>query len=236
MTSLSSIREKGVRILILSEYGIEPVDHPIDVNRVLRRAGMLSVREEEGGELLDPGSSAAFAVADHQIAHIYSDSPESLNRAREALEEVDGIERILDRDAQKQFNIDHPRSGDLVLVARKGSWFNYHYWLEDKNAPDFSRTVDIHRKPGYDPLELYLDPELAFPSPQHRDLSSQKETWLPWVTRGHSARPTSGKGFPRKDDRRPFTFSHPYGSRGNCSRSRGGSLYRNLGNRSKIIV
>ncbi len=154
---------RGVRILILSEYGIEQVNHPIQINRLLREAGFLKVREEEGLELLDAGASDAFAVADHQVAHVYTSPVTPLEKVRQQMEDLDGVELCLDRDEQKEFGIDHDRSGDLVLVADKGSWFSYNYWLEDECAPDFARTVDIHRKPGYDPLDLYLDPALAFP-------------------------------------------------------------------------
>lgn len=156
-------RKRGVQILILSEYGIEPVDRSVPINRFLREAALLEVREEEGLELLDPVASRAFAVADHQMAHVYTDSPESLQAAREVCQSARGIAHCLDRADQTAFGIDHDRSGDLVLVAEKGAWFSYPYWLEDSHAPDFARTVDIHRKPGYDPLELFLDPSLRFP-------------------------------------------------------------------------
>ncbi|MCB9769662.1 MAG: alkaline phosphatase family protein [Candidatus Omnitrophica bacterium] len=156
-------RNRGVRILILSEYGIESVNRPIEVNRALRRAGLIHVREEEGHELLDAGASRAFAVADHQVAHVYVNSLNHLDAAREVLGGLAGVAQCLDRDEQNELGIDHQRSGDLVLVAEKGAWFNYHYWLDDRRAPDFARTVDIHRKPGYDPLELYVDPEISVP-------------------------------------------------------------------------
>ncbi|MCA9429292.1 MAG: alkaline phosphatase family protein, partial [Candidatus Omnitrophica bacterium] len=156
-------RDRGVRILILSEYGIESVNRPIEVNRALRRAGLIHVREEEGHELLDAGASRAFAVADHQVAHVYVNSLNHLDAAREVLGGLAGVAQCLDRDEQNELGIDHQRSGDLVLVAEKGAWFNYHYWLDDRRAPDFARTVDIHRKPGYDPLELYIDPEIRLP-------------------------------------------------------------------------
>lgn len=157
-------RKRGVQILILSEYGIEPVDRSVPINRFLREAALLEVREEEGLELLDPVASRAFAVADHQMAHVYTDSPESLQAAREVCQSARGIAHCLDRADQTAFGIDHDRSGDLVLVAEKGAWFSYPYWLEDSHAPDFARTVDIHRKPGYDPCELFVDPSLKVPA------------------------------------------------------------------------
>jgi predicted AlkP superfamily pyrophosphatase or phosphodiesterase len=150
--------ERGVRVIICSEYGIEPVTDAVAVNRALREAGGLAVREEQGLELLDAGASSAFAVADHQVAHVYVRRSEEVPRWVAICRELDGVEQVLDRAAQAETGIDHPRAGDLVLVAAPGRWFTYDYWLDDRAAPDFARTVDIHRKPGYDPRELFLDP------------------------------------------------------------------------------
>lgn len=154
---------RDARVIVVSEYGIEPVDAAVEPNRVLRQAGMLSVREEEGLEILDAGASHAFAVADHQLAHVYVRSESDLDGVAEMFAAVDGIEAVRDRAAQRAMGLDHSRAGDLVLVARPGAWFTYRYWLDDARAPDFARTVDIHRKPGYDPLELFVDPTIRFP-------------------------------------------------------------------------
>ena len=154
---------QNAQIVVLSEYGITPVSQPIHLNRLFRENGLLSVREELGRELLDPGASEAFAVADHQIAHIYVRSAANLSKVRSLLEKVDGIAHILDEKGKKEFNINHDRAGDLVVVANPHAWFTYYYWLDDKRAPDFARTVDIHRKPGYDPVELFIDPQIPFP-------------------------------------------------------------------------
>ena len=148
----------GRQTLIVSEYGIEPVQRPISINRELRRKGLLEIAPNDGDELLDFGRSRAFAVADHQIAHVYVRNPDDLSLVRRALEGIDGIESIWG-DAEKALRgLDHPRSGELVCLAERGAWFTYYYWLDDALAPDFARTVDIHRKPGYDPVELFLDP------------------------------------------------------------------------------
>lgn len=160
---IDSLESQGVRVIVLSEYGIEPVSSAIAVNRALRAEGALRVREEEGLELLDAGASEAFAVADHQIAHVYLHSRDRINRYKEVCRRIAGVEQVLDREAQASLGLDHERSGDLVLVAAEGRWFCYNYWLDDAKAPDFARTVDIHRKPGYDPVELFLDPALAAP-------------------------------------------------------------------------
>lgn len=155
--------ERGVRAVVLSEYGIVRVSEPVHVNRALRQAGLIEVREELGREALDAGSSPAFAVADHQVAHVYLNDPSKYDRVREILEALPGVEAVLDRDGKARARLDHPRAGDLVAVARRDAWFTYYYWLDDRRAPDFARTVDIHRKPGYDPAELFVDPRLPAP-------------------------------------------------------------------------
>jgi predicted AlkP superfamily pyrophosphatase or phosphodiesterase len=154
---------QGARVIVLSEYGIEPVTTPVHLNRVLRERGLLAVREELGRELLDPGASSAFAVADHQVAHVYVNDPTRLAEVRVALEETAGVAEVLGEDGKRQAGLAHPRSGELVAIAEPGAWFTYYYWLADDRAPDFARTVDIHRKPGYDPVELFVDPQLRFP-------------------------------------------------------------------------
>ncbi|MFM8706333.1 MAG: alkaline phosphatase family protein, partial [Planctomycetia bacterium] len=156
--------DSGRTVAVVSEYGITPVSAGVDINRVLRRAGLLRVQEVDlGWELLDAGGSAAFAVADHQLAHVYVKQPERVAEVRAILEATPGVAEVLDRDAQAAHGLDHARSGDLVAVAAADRWFTYYYWLDDARMPDFARTVDIHRKPGYDPAELFVDPTLAFP-------------------------------------------------------------------------
>jgi predicted AlkP superfamily pyrophosphatase or phosphodiesterase len=154
---------QGVRVIVVSEYGIEAVSEAVAINRVLREEGGVRVREEQGLELLDPGASEAFAVADHQVAHVYVKDPARLVRYADICRAIPGVGQVLDRAGQAQLRLDHERAGDLVLVASEGCWFCYNYWLDDSQAPDFARTVDIHRKPGYDPVELFLDPRLGSP-------------------------------------------------------------------------
>lgn len=160
---LAYFNNRNVRVILLSEYGIEPVDTPIAINRLLRDHGSLAVREEQGLELLDAGASDAFAVADHQVAHIYLRNETDIDHYARLLSDIHGIDLLLTRRDQPEYNIAHPRSGDIVLVAKPGCWFTYDYWLNDSRAPDFARTVDIHRKPGYDPRELFLNPNLTAP-------------------------------------------------------------------------
>lgn len=157
-------RESDADVIVLSEYGITPTCRAIPLNRILREQGFLRVRRERlGWETLDCGASRAFAVADHQIAHVYVRRPEDLSSVRRVLQQLDGVERVLDREGQKAYGLDHDRSGDLVAVSSRDTWFSYYYWLEDRLAPDYARTVDIHRKPGYDPVELFVDPSIRMP-------------------------------------------------------------------------
>jgi predicted AlkP superfamily pyrophosphatase or phosphodiesterase len=153
----------GTRIIVVSEYGITPVSDAVHINRALREAGLIQVRPELGRELLDAGASRAFAVADHQVAHIYIQQGTNVAEMRTLLEGLDGVEQVLDDDGKRAFGLDHPRSGELVAISEPDRWFSYYYWLDDTRAPDFARTVDIHRKPGYDPVELFVDPAIRFP-------------------------------------------------------------------------
>jgi predicted AlkP superfamily pyrophosphatase or phosphodiesterase len=152
-------QNKGARIILLSEYGINPVSNPIHINRILREAGHLCVRQERWYELLDAGASPAFATADHQIAHVYIQDKSLVGTIKDLLENTPGIAKVLDQAGQATHHLDHERSGDLVAVAEPDSWFTYYYWLDDKKAPDYAKLVDIHRKPGYDPVEMFMDPK-----------------------------------------------------------------------------
>ena len=160
---IDQARERGARVIVLSEYGITQVSTPVHINRALRAAGHIEVRPELGLEQLDTGASSAFAVADHQVAHVYVRDPAQVAEIKKLLEGVAGIERVLDADGKVEFGLDHPRSGELVAISEPDRWFTYYYWLDDAVAPDFARTVDIHRKPGYDPVELFVDPAIHLP-------------------------------------------------------------------------
>mgnify|MGYP003335347205 CR=1 FL=1 len=161
---IDAAREIGAEIIALSEYAITAVSKPIAINRILRRHGYVTVRREPlGWETLDCGASRAFAVADHQVAHVYIHNPEDIRAVKLLLSQSDGIDLVLDRGEQQQFGLNHERSGDLVVVSAEDAWFTYYFWEDDRLAPDYARTIDIHRKPGYDPMELFLDPKLSFP-------------------------------------------------------------------------
>jgi predicted AlkP superfamily pyrophosphatase or phosphodiesterase len=154
---------RSVQIVLLSEYGITNVNTPVHLNRLFRQQGWLTVKDELGLELLDCGASKVFAVADHQVAHIYLNDPSLENSVRKLLEKLDAAETILGKAEKAAAGIDHLRAGDLIAIAKENTWFTYYYWFDDSIAPDFARTVDIHRKPGYDPVELFLDPQLKLP-------------------------------------------------------------------------
>jgi predicted AlkP superfamily pyrophosphatase or phosphodiesterase len=151
----------GAEVVAFSEYGIAPVSRAVLPNRALREAGLLAVRDGPFGETLDVFESRAFAVCDHQVAHVYARDEADRAAARRVLESVDGVGAVAE-PAGPPGAYRH-RAGDLVLHAAPDAWFAYPYWLDDRRAPDFARTVDIHRKPGYDPCELFVDPAIAFP-------------------------------------------------------------------------
>jgi predicted AlkP superfamily pyrophosphatase or phosphodiesterase len=155
---LAAARAAGAVVVVLSEYGITPVSRPVALNRVLRRAGLLATYEQAGMEYLDPWRSRAFAVADHQAAHVQVRDPSDVDGVAALLAGVPGVAEVLGAAGKAAYRIDHERAGDLVCVAEPDAWFSYYYWLEDDRAPDFARTVEIHRKPGYDPAELFFDP------------------------------------------------------------------------------
>ena len=160
---IADAERDGAGVIVLSEYGIGAVDTPIHINRALREAGFLRVRKETSGEHLDPAASDAFAVADHQIAHVYVQRPELIPTVASVIAALPGVEHVASPVERPDWGLDHPRSGELIALAAKHAWFTYYHWLDDAQAPDYARTVDIHRKPGYDPVELFLDPAIKAP-------------------------------------------------------------------------
>ena len=146
-------------VVIVSEYGIERCSQGITINRALREAGLLAVTTNATGELLDPGQSTAFAVCDHQIAHVYCANDDAQKKATEIINKLDGIDRLYQLDERHEIGLDHERSGELIALAAPDYWFQYDYWLEHKKRPDFANSIEIHKKPGYDPRELFFDPK-----------------------------------------------------------------------------
>ncbi|MCI0462930.1 MAG: alkaline phosphatase family protein, partial [Gemmataceae bacterium] len=156
-------REVGARVWVVNEYTHLQVSRAVEPNRMLRRAGLLAVREGPFGEMLDTFESRAFACCDHQIAHVYVNEPADLPRVRDALAGLVGAARLVSGEERAEWGLRHERAGDLILLAERDAWFAYPYWLDDRRAPDFARTVNIHAKPGYDPCELFFDPRLLWP-------------------------------------------------------------------------
>ncbi len=151
---------KNANIIILSEYGIVPVSRPVHLNRVFRNNGLLQLRVERGLELLDAGASKAFVVSDHQVAHVYINDKNVVDQVKTILEATPGIALILDEAGKKAHGVDHERAGDFIVVAAAESWFTYYFWLDDAKAPDYARCVDIFKKPGYDPVEMFMSSKL----------------------------------------------------------------------------
>jgi predicted AlkP superfamily pyrophosphatase or phosphodiesterase len=160
---LDAAKAAAARVWVVSEYGHCDVSTPVYLNRVLRNAGLLAVRPGPFGEILDTFGSRAFAVCDHQLAHVYVRDPADVARTAEAIAAEPGVGRVLTGEGRAEFGLDHARSGELVALSTPDAWFAYPFWLDEGVAPDYARTVDIHRKPGYDPCELFLDPKIPWP-------------------------------------------------------------------------
>jgi predicted AlkP superfamily pyrophosphatase or phosphodiesterase len=157
-------QQRGYDVVVVSEYGITDVKRPIHINRILRQAGLIRTQKIlDQWELLDCGACQAFAVADHQLAHVYLKNPGQSSKVIELLSKQEGIERVYSHSERAEIGLDHCRAGDIIAIAQRDAWFTYYYWQDDRWAPDFARCVDIHRKPGYDPVELFVDPKIALP-------------------------------------------------------------------------
>jgi predicted AlkP superfamily pyrophosphatase or phosphodiesterase len=171
---------RGAQVIVLSEYGVNEVSTPVHLNRLLRSHGLLTARSERGREMLDTESSAAFAVADHQIAHVYVNDSRRKEEVRRLLESADGVETVLADREKRACRLDHEHSGDFVAIARSDAWFTYYYWTDDGRAPDFARAVEPHRKPGHDPAELFIDPALRMPTLKLAWTLLKKKLGLRW--------------------------------------------------------
>ncbi|QDT37311.1 alkaline phosphatase family protein [Stratiformator vulcanicus] len=143
--------------LAASEYVITPVSDVQFPNRLLRELGLLSIDDQDGAEHLNPARSDAWALVDHQFAHVFVKNAEDVERIAQSIRDAGIAERVLVGSERAAVGLDHPRAGEIVLVSRSDSWFAYYWWTDDAKAPAFARTVDIHRKPGYDPVEMFID-------------------------------------------------------------------------------
>jgi predicted AlkP superfamily pyrophosphatase or phosphodiesterase len=148
--------QEETQFTIISEYAFNDVNGAVPLNLVLRDAGLLSIRTIQEREYLDFEYSKAFAMVDHQVAHIYIKKGYE-KETTAALETTAGVDRILDGKGKQELAVDHERSGELIAISARDRWFSYYWWYDESRAPDFAHKVDIHRKPGYDPVELFID-------------------------------------------------------------------------------
>jgi len=143
--------------LVVSEYALTDVSRVIYPNRVLRDAGLAVIEERDGREYLSLEKSGAFAVVDHQFAHVYVKERADIDAASGLFEGLPGIADVVFGEARAKLGVDHPRSGEVVVVCKPDTWLAYYWWHNDAKAPPYARTVDIHAKPGYDPVEMFID-------------------------------------------------------------------------------
>lgn len=187
----------GAIPIVVSEYGLVPVSKSVSINRALRQAGLLAVRNGPFGEVMLPGDSEAFAVVDHQVAHLYVRDHARMAEIQKFVQSLDGVASVVH---PSELDLDHPRSGEWIVLAEENAWFNYYYWLNDSHAPDFAKTVDIHRKPGYDPVELFMSSKIraAYRLAQKKLGFRYKMDVIPLdaslVQGSHGLRPTPGQG------------------------------------------
>lgn len=181
---IADYEARGAQVILLSAYGASDVSRPVHLNRLLREHGLLAVRDERGADVMDPGASAAFAVADHQIAHVYVNDRARAREVRALLHHIEGVAAVLDEAGKREQQLDHARAGDFIVVAHPDAWFSYHYWTDPERAPDFARTVDPERKPGYEPLELFSEVARGLPSLRLRAkrLAQGLGLWVPMDT------------------------------------------------------
>jgi predicted AlkP superfamily pyrophosphatase or phosphodiesterase len=170
---IHSLEKTGIwensTICVFSEYSLSNVTGAVLLNLELRRAGFLKVREIETREYLDFEMSRAFAMVDHQVAHIYVKNRRDIEPVNNFVAGIPGVNKVLSKDLKALLKIDHERSGELVAISDPDKWFAYYWWENSEIAPDFAFNIDIHRKPGYDPLELFMDKK-TFKIPQTPEL------------------------------------------------------------------
>ncbi|MFC1591326.1 nucleotide pyrophosphatase/phosphodiesterase family protein [Thermodesulfobacteriota bacterium] len=153
----SAAKKQGYQLLIFGDYAVTDVSRTVFPNRVLYETGFLQCREVKGMLYPDVYTSRAFAMVDHQVAHVILQDKALAHEIAQIFSSVPGVGSVSDAAAQKKLGMAHRRSGDLLLAAEQGTWFAYPWWHEPARAPDYARHVDIHNKPGYDPCELFWD-------------------------------------------------------------------------------
>lgn len=154
---LDDARISDYEVLVFGDYAMGPVTGDVVFpNRALLEADLMKTRRIKHMLYPDFHESRAFAVTDHEVAHVYVAESDHLEAARRCLAATEGVGRVLDRAAVRELGLDHPRSGELVIVAEEGAWFAFPWWKRKREAPEYAKHVDIHNKPGYDPCELFF--------------------------------------------------------------------------------
>jgi hypothetical protein len=174
---LDFFEERHCRVVILSEYGITPVSRPIHPNRILREAGLISLKVDLGRETLDPGSSRAFAVADHQLCHVYVRDRKDIARVRELFTGLPGVEQVLDDAGKRAHGLDHERSGELVLLAAADSWFTYYWWLADDDGAGLCPDGEYPRQAGLRPVRTVPRSGDRLSPAEDRHDAGQEDCW-----------------------------------------------------------
>ena len=199
---LSAAEKSGAAVIVLSEYGITEVSGPVHINRALREAGLLRVRPEQMGEQLDPGASEAFAVADHQVAHVYVRRPERVAEVAALLRSLDGVEAVWTEADKRDRGLDHPRSGEIVVVSRADRWFTYYYWLDRRGGAGLRAHRRHPSQAGLRPGGALRRPANSPAGPEGGLDPAQTKAGLPFLARRDLARCRSGERLARSPDRR----------------------------------
>lgn len=146
---------QGCALTVCGDYAIAAVERaPARPNATLRAAGLFAVRPVAGRAYPDFYTSRAFALCDHEVAHVHVRREEDVECVARLLERT-GDYACVERRAGQDWA--HPSAGEILLLAKKGSWCAYPWWTDRREAPDWATHIDIHNKPGYDPCELLFD-------------------------------------------------------------------------------
>ena len=151
---LDAADELGYEAVIWGDYSIVPVSRVVYPNRALLKAGLFAVREVNGRQYQNLYEAKAFAMTDHQVAHVFVEDGVHIPQVQVLLASLPGVAATL---TPEEAGLSHPNCGELVLLAEADSWFAYQWWDDDRTAPDYANHVDIHSKIGYDPCELFWE-------------------------------------------------------------------------------
>lgn len=154
---IAACEKNNYDYLIYGDYEINQVKRgAVFPNRRLMDAGLFRTRAVD--EMLYPDffHYEAFAMVDHEVAHVYVADPAKIEFVRNTFVGLPGVEKVWTRAEAAAVGLNHPNSGELILLAEPGAWFAYPWWTEKSEAPDYATHIDIHNKPGFDPCELFF--------------------------------------------------------------------------------